>query len=304
MNAESLKDVIKTELPGLLRDDPALREFILELTQRQYADRVETESRFDRVLAELQRDREEQSRKWEKHQAEQSRKWEEQSRKWERNQAEQSRKWERNQAEQSRKWEEHQAEQSRKWEEQTRLLWQHQEEQRLKWEAQEHKWDEQNRKWDENNAQMREEFKRTHEEIMAVATKQEQNIGALGARWGIQTEQAFRDGLAAIVEKSFGVQVHTINEYDDQGIVFGRPDQVELDVIVKNGVLILCEIKSSMDKAGMYVFGRQAEYYERVHQRKPDRLIVISPWIDGRAKKVAETLGIETYGYSTELKAL
>jgi len=275
MNAESLKDVIKTELPGLLRDDPALREFILELTQRQYADRVETESRFDRVLAELQRDREEQSRKWEKHQAEQS-----------------------------RKWEEHQAEQSRKWEEQTRLLWQHQEEQRLKWEAQEHKWDEQNRKWDENNTQMREEFKRTHEEIMAVATKQEQNIGALGARWGIQTEQAFRDGLAAIVEKSFGVQVHTINEYDDQGIVFGRPDQVELDVIVKNGVLILCEIKSSMDKAGMYVFGRKAEYYERVHQRKPDRLIVISPWIDGRAKKVAETLGIETYGYSTELKAL
>ncbi|MEE4379903.1 MAG: DUF3782 domain-containing protein [Candidatus Competibacteraceae bacterium] len=235
MNAESLKEVIKTELPGLLRDDPALREFILDLTRYQYADRTETESRFDRVLAELQRDREEQTRKWK---------------------------------------------------------------------AQEHKWEEQNRKWDENNAQMREQFKRTHEEIMAIATKQEQNIGALGARWGMQTEHAFRDGLAAIVEKSFGVQVHTINEYDDQGIVFGRPDQVELDVIVKNGVLILCEIKSSMDKAGMYVFGRKAEYYERVHQRKPDRLIVISPWIDSRAKKVAEALGIETYGYSTELKAL
>ncbi|MEZ5582542.1 MAG: DUF3782 domain-containing protein [Candidatus Competibacteraceae bacterium] len=221
MNTESLKEVIKTELPGLLRDDPALREFILELTRHQYADRVETESRFDRVLAELQRDREEQ-----------------------------------------------------------------------------------NRKWDENNAQMREEFKRTHEEIMAIATKQEQNMGALGARWGMQTEQAFRDGLAAIVEKSFGVQVHTINEFDDQGIVFGRPDQVELDVIVKNGVLILCEIKSSMSKSDMYVFGRKAEYYERVHQRTPDRLIVISPWIDGRAKKVAEALGIETYGYSTELKVL
>ena len=171
MNAESLKEVIKKELPGLLRDDPALREFILNLTRQQYADRIETESRFDRILAELQHDRE----------------------------------------------------------------------------AQERKWEAQERKWDENNTRMDAELKRIHEEIMAVATKQDQSIGALGARWGIQTEQAFRDGLAAIIEKSFDVQVHTINEYDDQGIVFGRPDPVELDIIVKNGVLISCEIKSSID---------------------------------------------------------
>jgi hypothetical protein len=44
MNAESLKDVIKQELPGLLREDPALRAYILELTRHEFADRAETGS--------------------------------------------------------------------------------------------------------------------------------------------------------------------------------------------------------------------------------------------------------------------
>jgi hypothetical protein len=40
--------------------------------------------------------------------------------------------------------------------------------------------------------------------------------------------------------------------------VFGRPDQVELDIIIKNGDVILCEIKSSMSKADIYSFYLQS----------------------------------------------
>ncbi len=82
MNAEALKDVIKQELPGLLREDPALRAYILELTRHEYADRAETQDRFYDILAELRRDREEQARKWDEQHREQNRKWEEQNRKW------------------------------------------------------------------------------------------------------------------------------------------------------------------------------------------------------------------------------
>ena len=42
MDAELLKETIKKELPGLLRDDPALRAYILELAQSAYAGRQET----------------------------------------------------------------------------------------------------------------------------------------------------------------------------------------------------------------------------------------------------------------------
>ena len=110
--------------------------------------------------------------------------------------------------------------------------------------------------------------------------------------------------MAGILEESFGVQVINVNEYDDQGEVFGKPDQIELDVIIKNGLLIICELKSSIDKAGMYIFERKARFYERRHGRTASRLLVISPMIDARAKKVAERLGIETYGDSLDVEVL
>ena len=289
MNAESLKDVIKKELPGLLREDPTLRAYILDLARPEFADRAETQDRFYDILAELRRDREEQTRKWE-----------EQTQQWKDFTQEQTRKWE----EQTQQWKDFTQEQTRKWDEQNR-----------KWDEQSRKWDEQNRKWDEQNRlwheqweahqrQHKEEFDRVHEEIMALAKKHDRSIGALGARWGLQSEAAFRNALAGILEENFGVQVLNVNEYDDEGVVFGRPDQVELDVIIKNGLLLICELKSSIDKAGMYIFERKARFYERRHDRKANRLLVISPMIDAKARKVAEQLGIELYSDSDEVETL
>ena len=162
MDTELLKETIKKELPGLLRDDPALRAYILELTQNAYAERQETQDRFWEVLAELRRDREEQARKWDEH-----------NRKWDEDKAEQARKWD----EHNRKWEEDKAEQARKWE------------------------------------ANQEELRRLHQEIMAQASRHDRSIGALGSRWGMQSEAAFRNALAGILEKSFEVEVVNVNEY-------------------------------------------------------------------------------------------
>jgi hypothetical protein len=74
--------------------------------------------------------------------------------------------------------------------------------------------------------------------------------------------------------------------------------------IITNGQLLICELKCSIDKAGMYSFERKARFYERRHERQADRLLVISPMIDARAQKVAARLGIETYGDSTEVEAI
>ena len=157
--------------------------------------------------------------------------------------------------------------------------------------------EEQHSKWEANQA----ELQRLHEEIMAQNDKLDRSIGGLGARWGLKSESAFRNALAGILEKHFGVEVLNISEYDDQGLVFGRPDQIELDIIIKNGLLLICELKSSIDKAGMYSFERKARFYEERHQRKADRLIVISPMIDPRAMPVAQRLGIETFSDSQDL---
>jgi hypothetical protein len=203
-------------------------------------------------------------------------------------------------AERRREWEEWSAkfdarfeEQSREWKEWSAKFDAHAEEQNRKWEEQNRKWDEQNRT---NNKLL--------EEITLSRSRQEQGIGALGSRWGIASEHSFRAALKGILEKSFGVEVLNINEFDDEGLVFGRPDQVEIDIIIKNGEVILCELKSSMSKSDMYTFDRKSQYYERRHQRPVQRKLVISPMVHPTARPVAEKLGIEVFSYVEDATGL
>ena len=85
---------------------------------------------------------------------------------------------------------------------------------------------------------------------------------------GIGSERAFRQALAAVLTESFGVEVLNINEYDDAGEVFGRPDQIEFDIIVRNGTLIIFELKSSTDRSQLYIFSRKIVFCEKRHQRR------------------------------------
>jgi hypothetical protein len=196
---------------------------------------------------------------------EQARKWDEQNRKFDAFQAEQAHKWD----EQNRKFDAFQAEQAHKWEENTQRL---------------------DRIEAQNSA--------TLEEIQKANRRYESAIGAIGSRWGLYSEASFRNGLQAILGQSFGVEVLNLTLYDQEGEVFGRPEQVELDIIIKNGLTIVCELKSSIDKAGMYTFGRKADFYAKNQNRVVNRKIVISPMVDERAIPVAKSLGIEIYSYA------
>jgi hypothetical protein len=140
-----------------------------------------------------------------------------------------------------------------------------------------------------------------NETIIALGKKLDRSITALGARWGIKSESSFRNALVGILETSFAVQVLNITDYDDEGKVLGRPDRIELDVIIKNGLLIICELKSSMSRSDIYTFERKVRFYEQRHQRQANRMLVISPTVDARAEKVAKQLGIEVYNVNQEL---
>ncbi len=164
-------------------------------------------------------------------------------------------------------------------------------------EINEKKWEAQDKRWEKNQKVINEMLA----SIKKVDGRIDSTIGALGARWGLHSEGAFRNGLRAILEKSFGVKVERYEDYDHDGVVFGRPDQVELDVIIYNGTLILCEIKSSVSKSEMYAFWRKKDFYEKKHDRKATRVMVISPMIDDRAREVAKKLNIEVYVYADDV---
>ena len=289
MTETEVKALIQQTLPQLLAQDPLVRDFVLRTVSEYYAGKQETESRFDRVLNELERDRQEQARKWD-----------EQNCKWDEFNQEQARKWD----EHNRQWDEFTQEQARKWDEQNRKWDEFNQEQARKWDEQNCKWEEHNRQWDEFNREQARKWDEQMAENRRMEKRFNSTIGALGSRWGLYSEASFRNGLKAILEESFGVQVLNINDFDETGEVFGRPEQIEIDVIITNGTVILCEIKSSMSKAELYSFDRKVAFYQKRHQRPVTRKMVISPMVDERALSVAEALGIEVYSYADEVENL
>ena len=65
----------------------------------------------------------------------------------------------------------------------------------------------------------------------------------------IAVESSFRESLKDTLESRLDVEVLNITEYDAEGFVFGHPDQIEFDIVIKNGQLMMCEIQSSMSKS-------------------------------------------------------
>jgi hypothetical protein len=56
-----------------------------------------------------------------------------------------------------------------------------------------------------------------------------------------------------------------------------------------------------MSKSDLYAFERKVRFYEKRHNRKAHRALVISPMVDRRAQDVARKLGIEVYSYAEDV---
>ncbi len=170
------------------------------------------------------------------------------------------------------------------------------------------KWEEQKLESDKKWEESRQQFEKMMQEIKDLRISHNKvdelfknTMGALGSRWGLQSESAFRNALKAILEDRFKVKVENINLKDEEGFVFNRPDQVEIDVIIFNGDIIACEIKSSMSHSDMHIFYRKVLFYEKLHNCNVTTEMVISPMVDGRAYRVADELGIKVYSSSDQV---
>ena len=245
-------------------------------------------TRLDQVLSLIINDRVHFDEKW----AENERKWIENEQKW----AENEQKW----AENEQKWAEFKAYSDEKWAAND-----------ARWDANDARWDADDLKWEINDIRWVSissilddliasflEFKKDNlkfDEFMRV------KVGALGARWGVATENSYRSMLESILVKSFNVEVQNFIGLDESGTVFGRPDQIELDIIIKNGVLIIMELKSSISKNDLYIFERKVRWYESKFDIIVNRAIVVSPMVDRWAIAVAEKLKIELFSNFDDL---
>ena len=142
---------------------------------------------------------------------------------------------------------------------------------------------------------LREDMNKLREDMNRGFELVERHISALGARWGLMAESAFREGLRGLLVKEFGFKVESWRAYDEAGIVFGYPSEVEVDVTVSDEKLILIEVSSHVRASDVLQFKKKAELYEGKTGRRPDRLIIVTPYIDEKALEAAKQLGIEAY---------
>lgn len=126
------------------------------------------------------------------------------------------------------------------------------------------------------------------------------SVQAIGMRYGVFTEEAFREGIKYLIKdllKEYKVDKWIY--YDKEGFVYGYPSIIEVDVLVRDKEYILVEYKSMTDKSDVAELYRIGKLFEREEKIKP-KLLIVSPSIRKRAKELAEKLGIETRGNIVE----
>ena len=147
----------------------------------------------------------------------------------------------------------------------------------------------------EDMNKLREDMMKGFELMDRRISRLENLISAIGARWDIMAEDAFREGLRGILEKEFGVKVERWITIDEEGLVYGFKGVIEVDIAIKDGKTMLIEISSSVDGSRVAAFSRKAQLHEKRTGIKPDRLIMVTPYSDEDAIEAAREVGIEVY---------
>jgi hypothetical protein len=131
------------------------------------------------------------------------------------------------------------------------------------------------------------------ERLSGAVEKLSGAVAGLGRKYGVFTEEAFRDAVRYLVEDLLRVyETKRWVYYDSEGAVFGRPSVVEVDVLVRDGEHILVEYKASIDRSDVAELAREGALYERVAGTRP-RLLIVGPVATKRAVELARSLGVE-----------
>jgi len=175
------------------------------------------------------------------------------------------------------------SENDRKWEENFR-----------RWAENDKRWEENDRKWEMVFAQL----KTLDSHVTALEQSMDsmnRRISAIGARWGILSESAFRRGMRAILRDVLGIRrVSKLKLEDEEGIVYGHPSIIDVDIAVRNGEHLLIEIKANANRSDVAEIKRVGDLYEKLKGTKP-RLIIIAAYTGPGTKELAEKLGVELH---------
>jgi hypothetical protein len=130
-------------------------------------------------------------------------------------------------------------------------------------------------------ASLREDLRGVEKSLREDLRRVELALNALGARWGVFNEDAFRGGVRELLRDA-GYAVERWVYYDDRGYVYGYPSEVELDVVVRDGGTFAVEITSALRRGDLQQIKKKVELFSAVTGRRVDAVYVITPFIHDR----------------------
>ncbi len=125
-------------------------------------------------------------------------------------------------------------------------------------------------------------------------------LNAFGARWGLRSERAWQEGMRAVLE-TVGFEMERWVAFDAQGDVFNYPSDVELDVVVRNGRVLVVELRTSVSRDALPTLERKVGFYERQTGRQVSRRILVTPRYEPGVEEMARRMGWERYGEPEEI---
>ncbi len=136
----------------------------------------------------------------------------------------------------------------------------------------------------------------TKEDLRRFEARLVNILSALGVRLGVVNESVYREGVKEILSE-IGWRVEHIVITDVDGYVYGRPEEVEIDIVVSDNKVFLVEITAVVKRSDIDLVAKKAELYRRVKGVKPDKVMIISPFIHDknpeRIKAIASEIGVE-----------
>ncbi|RLG81435.1 MAG: hypothetical protein DRO40_09640, partial [Thermoprotei archaeon] len=153
------------------------------------------------------------------------------------------------------------------------------------------KLEEHDRKFNEILAVLHEHSKRFEEhdrrfnEIFKELSELRKVVITVAHRFGVITEKSFREAIRGLLSKYFGASAEKWSTYDEEGIVYGKPSIVDIDVVIRDDIHILVEIKSRADPSDIIELLRIGELYYKKTRIKP-RLAIVAGFVSDKAREL------------------
>ncbi|MGC8970517.1 MAG: DUF3782 domain-containing protein, partial [Conexivisphaera sp.] len=144
-------------------------------------------------------------------------------------------------------------------------------------------------KLEERQNRLEERFAKLEEQFLDLRRL----VMVVAHRFGAISEGAFREGMKYVVQEVLGsAKVSRLTMRDEEGIVYGHPSEVEVDVLVRNGEHVLVEVKSRISRSDVAELAKIGELYSRRTGVMP-KMLIIGGYLDKGAEVLARELGVE-----------